>query len=177
MARDAISITIHDVSDFARALRLAAEEGAEPGGQPAGHQTWLNRVARAAGYRNFQHLSALRKGAEPDPAPDQKALTRALRYFDAEGLFLRWPSRTGVQHLCLWPVWAGLPRGLSMSEREVSARIDALTRFRDAAQIRRTLVEMGLMTRRIDGSDYRRVERPPTPEARALIAAVTERRK
>lgn len=121
MTREAISLTIPDISAFAKALRR------EAGDDDTGHQAWLNRIARAAGYRNFQHLSATRKGAEP-PA-DARAVARALRWFDDRGRMTAWPSKTGVQKLCLWGLWARLPRGLSMTEREVSAAIDEWSTF------------------------------------------------
>ena len=81
--RQAISLTINDVAGFARALRAEAPDG------EAGHQSWLNHIARAAGYRNFQHLSAVRKDAEPPADPGKVA--RALRWFDDRGRFARWP--------------------------------------------------------------------------------------
>lgn len=162
MTRDVLSLTISDISGFAKALRREV-------GDDAGHQVWLNRIARAAGYRNFQHLSALRKGAEP--VADDKQVARALRYFDDSGQMTSWPAKTSVQHLCLWVIWAGLPAGETLSEREVSSRIDALSSFGDAAIVRRTLAELGLVTRSRDGRAYQRVERKPGAEARALIAA------
>ncbi len=165
MTRDAVSLTISDLSGFAKALRREVEQGGD-----AGHQAWLNRIARAAGYRNYQHLSALRKGEEP-PA-DEKAVARALRYFDGDGRMTHWPAKTTVQHLCLWAIWAELASGEELSEREVSARIDTLASFGDAAIVRRTLAELGLVTRSRDGRVYCRVERRPSPEARALIAAL-----
>jgi hypothetical protein len=165
--RQPISMTIADVSGFARALRHEA-----PGAE-AGHQSWLNHIARAAGFRNYQHLSAARKGAEPPADPAKVA--RALRWFDAEGRFARWPSKQSVRELCLWAVWARLPPGEEWDERAISARIDDLTALKDAAQIRRSFVEMGLFTRNIDGTGYARVERRPPPEARALIAALGQK--
>ncbi|MEJ2022200.1 MAG: DUF2087 domain-containing protein [Maritimibacter sp.] len=162
--REKISLTISDMSSFAKALRREAEAGGE-----AGHQAWMNRIARAAGYRNFQHLSAMRKGAEP--VPDENTVTRALRYFDGAGVMTSWPAKTSVQHLCLWAIWAGLPPGDELNEREVSVRIDELSSFGDAAIIRRTMAELGLVTRSRDGRIYKRVERKPGPDARALIAA------
>ena len=162
MARAPVSLTIPDISAFARALRA--------GDPPEGHQAWLNRIARAAGYRNYQHLSALRRDVEP-PA-DARKVARARQWFDAEGRFREWPARRAVRELCLWAVWARLPAGEVWDERGVSARIDAVTAMRDAAQIRRGLVEMGLLTRNPDGTGYARIERRPPPEARALIAAL-----
>ncbi len=164
MTRQPIALVIPDMSAFARALRAEA-----PADDP-GHQAWLNRIARAAGYRNFQHLSALRRGAEPPADPARVA--RALRWFDAQGRFARWPARQAVRDLCLWAVWARLPPATEWHEREASALLDAATALNDAAQIRRSLVETGLLTRNRDGTGYRRIERRPPPEARALIAAV-----
>ena len=166
MPRQPISLTIADISGFARALGSQVQDD-------AGHQTWLNRISRAAGYRNFQHLSATRKGAEP-PA-DTARVTRALRYFDDAGAFAHWPGKTGLQELCLWAVWARLPAERAMSEREISQIIDQVTSLGDAAQIRRSLVETGRVTRSLDGSDYRRIEQRPPPDARALIAATRKK--
>ncbi len=165
--RQPISLSIPDVSGFAKALRLDAP------GTDAGHQSWLNHIARAAGFRNYQHLSAVRKDAEP-PA-DPAKVTRALRWFDEQGRFARWPSKQSVRELCLWAIWARLPAGQVWDERGVSERIDALTALQDAAQIRRSFIEMGLFTRNIDGTGYTRVERRPPPEARALIAVLGEK--
>jgi len=162
--RQAISLTITDISGFARALRAAAPKAED------GHQSWLNHIARAAGFRNYQHLSAVRKDVEPPADPAKVA--RALRWFDAAGRFARWPARQNVRDLCLWAVWARLPPGREWHERQISELIDRITALADAAQIRRSLVEMGLLTRQPDGSAYRRVEQRPPPEARALIAAL-----
>lgn len=166
MTRQPISVSIPDVADFARALRAQLPE------TEGGHQTWLNRIARAAGYRNFQHLSALQKGAEP--LADQAKVTQALRRFDAKGRFASWPARQSQRDLCLWAIWARLPTATEWDEREISRLIDASTALKDAAQIRRSLVEMGLLKRNRDGTGYSRLERRPTPEARALISALNK---
>lgn len=56
-----------------------------------------------------------------------------------------------------------------MSEREISQAVDHMTLFRDAAQIRRGMLEHRLVMRNLDGSAYERIEQAPPPEARALI--------
>ena len=104
-------------------------------------------------------------------------MERALRCFGGRGLFEAWPARTSIQYLCIWAIWAQLPPREIMNERQISACIDAQCSLRDAARIRRTMVEMKLLERTIDGSVYQRLERPPPPEAEALIAAVRARRK
>lgn len=164
MSRDVISLTIPDLSAFAKALRAELPT-------PPSHLETLGLIARAAGFRNYQHLRARHA---PVPAADPAQVARALRNFDPEGRLTRWPRRHGVQMLCLWPVWSHLPARTEMTERQVSARIDALTTFRDAAQIRRGMIEAGLMDRTRDGSVYRRIEQPPSPEARALIARLRD---
>lgn len=167
MSKDVIRLTIPDVSDFAKHLRANLPEG-------PGHVEMLNLVAKAAGFRNFQHL---RSQHPPTPAIDRKRVDRALRYFDDSGRWREWPGRRGVRELCLWVIWARLPARQIWREREVSALIDEECSFRDAAQIRRSLVEMRLLTRNPDGTGYARVEAPMDPHGAALLARLAERRK
>ncbi|MFD1344619.1 DUF2087 domain-containing protein, partial [Litorisediminicola beolgyonensis] len=71
---------------------------------------------------------------------------------------------------------AVLPARETLSEREISARIDAATALGDAAQLRRGLIEHGLARRSRDGSAYTRIEQAPPPEALALLDALRARR-
>ncbi|OIQ29542.1 MAG: hypothetical protein BM562_11105 [Alphaproteobacteria bacterium MedPE-SWcel] len=167
MSKDVIRLTIPDVSDFTKQLRNSIPEA-------PGHVEMLNLVARAAGFRNFQHL---RRQNPPAPDIDHKRIARALRYFDDGGRWQSWPVKRGVRELCLWVIWARLPARQIWGEREISAIIDEQTVFRDAAQIRRSLVEMKLLTRRSDGSNYARVETPIDPQGAALLSALADRRK
>lgn len=162
MSKDVVALTIDDISQFTKRLRAGLSS-------PPGHVEMLGIVARAAGFRNYQHL--LIRHA-PQPAADDRLVARAVRQFDADGRLSRWPARTHMQSLCLWVIWAQLPARAVMTERQISARIDGLAAFRDAAQIRRGLVENRQVVRARDGSDYRRVEQQPPPEAKALIRRV-----
>lgn len=164
MTRDVIHLTIADVAQFTKSLRSALLNSPS-------HVEMLNIVARAAGYGNFQHLRA---SNEPEPLVDQKKLQRALRNFDDKGRFANWPGKTSMQNLCLWAVWALVPARTIMNERQISDYIDQKTAMADAAQIRRSLVEMGLVTRTKDGSRYQRVEQPVPVDARALISQLRE---
>lgn len=179
MTKDPIPLCVADAAGFARAL------AAEMEGQPApSHLALLNMLARAAGFRNFQHLRAARAAgarldAPPPPPPpdpaDHRLVERALPLFDAAGRLAQWPARRKMQALCLWALWARLPRGTVLSERQVS---EALTRwhlFGDAALLRRDMVGLGLLSRAPGATDYRRIEQPPPPEARALIARLAGR--
>lgn len=159
MTRDVISLTINDLSQFAKTLRSEIAT-------PPSHLEMLGMVARAAGYRNYQHLRAAHT---PSPKPDSKRVGRAARHFDDMGRLLQWPAKNAIQNLCLWPIWATLPPRTEMTERQISARIDGVCVLRDAAQIRRGMVEFGMVTRSLDGSAYKRVEQAPPPEALALI--------
>lgn len=163
MSKETIALAIDDVSQFARALKTNLEI-------EVGHQTVLNSVAKAAGYRNFQHLKA--KQAHAAPAPDRKQVEKAARWFDDRSRMTGWPAKYSLQSLCLWCVWAQLPPRETMTERQISERIDAVTTFKDAAQIRRAMIDAKLVTRTVDGSAYSRIEKAPPPEAKALIEAV-----
>ncbi len=170
MTRDTISLTLPDLSAFARTLRTQLGDEAPPG-----HQSLLNLLARAGGYRNYQHLRATQDGPVAPPA-DGTAVSRALRWFDAQGGRLTgWPSKRSVRQLCLWAFWAQLPPG-RYDEREISAMIEPMMAFRDPAQVRRSLVEDGQLKRNRDGTGYERQPARPDATAQAVIAAVTRRR-
>ncbi len=178
MTRDLIALPVADLSAFTRALSRQLAEDARPP-----HQSLMNMLARAAGFRNLQHLqaahSAGRRLAAPPPPPeavDHVLVARALNQFDAAGQLIRWPARRSVQILCLWALWSALPRGGPRTERAVSEALNALHRFGDAAILRRDMVHLGLLRRDPGGINYARVEQRPPPEARALIVLVGARR-
>jgi len=170
MTRDTLPLSVADLAVFARNLRR------DWPADPPGHLTLLNLLARAGGFRNFQHLRANTLAAgrlsAPSPLVDHVEVERLRRHFDAEGRLIRWPARTSVQHKVLWVPWSHLPRGPSMTERHISARLNDWHLFGDAAIIRRTMLEQGLITRSADCTDYRRVEREPPTEILALLRAL-----
>ncbi|BCM81799.1 DUF2087 domain-containing protein [Methylobacterium indicum] len=178
MPRDPIPFATGDVSALAKSLRAQWASRASP----PSHVEMLNMLARAAGHRNFQQFRA--RGDRRPPAPPQPpvdadseaetgadtgAVLRAARFFDPEGRLRRWPAQRSIQDLCLWAIWARIPAGRRFDEREVSALLAALHLFGDPAILRRTMCHIGLMTRTPDGREYRRIERPPSPEGAALI--------
>jgi len=165
--RPEIPLDVRDISGFAKALRGQIETDAT-------HQTLLNALARAAGWRNYQHLARVHGDAPRKPAVNAAAVTRAAARFDGAGRFTGWPAKRGLRLLCLWPIWARLPDG-PLGEQAMSREIHAHCTFRDAAGIRREMVGEGMLTRNPDGSDYRRVGRRPDPTQRAVIRAVTRR--
>lgn len=176
MSRPIFPFVAGDISALARSLHreLGAHEGMP------GHVELLNMLARAAGYRNFQHFRAqfaarerleAAPGAPADPV-DFGRVEKAMRYFDAEGRLAEWPAKASIQALCLWGLWSRLPAEGQFGEREFSERLQRMHGFGDHALLRRRLVDDGLVSRSPDGSDYRRIERQPGPEALALIRAI-----
>lgn len=178
MQKKPVPLVVGDVSRFARNLagQLKAIEGTPS------HLALLNIIARASGYRNYQHLTASRQAQErllrqaPPESVDFRLLERTLNQYCAEGKLARWPSRRAVQEICLWHLWTTLPTGRSMTEKEVNTHLNSAHRFNDAAILRRSLVGMGLVSRDADGSNYQRIKATPPPTAQALIKAITPRR-
>lgn len=171
MSKDLIPLSTPDLSSFARALgRQMKERGDSPS-----HLEIVNMLARAAGFRNHQHLRAahaanLRLSAPPPPEiVDYRQVERALALFDDAGRFVRWPARRQMQVLALWALWAGLPAEQPLGERQVTALLRDAHLFGDAALLRRELCDMGLLRRNRDGSRYERCEKRPPAEARDLI--------
>ena len=196
MSRTPLAFAVGDISVFARALR----RGLDDLGRVPGHVELLNLLARAAGFRNFQHLQAQglvpngeapetaapapRQGpsAAPDAAPaasppavDPKRLNRLARYFDDQGRLVRWPPKFTQRVSCLWVLWSRLPVGLAMDEAAISAWLDERHLFGDHALLRRELVDQGMVTRTPDGREYRRLEQRPSDEALALLERLRTR--
>lgn len=170
MSKPKIPLVAEDISAFSRSLSRQLSEETAPS-----HLTLMNMVARAAGFRNFQHLRAAHKAGErlatptpPEPT-DHRLVEKAQHQFDAEGRLVNWPSRRKIQDLCLWALWARFPSEKLMHEREVNAILRAWHLFEDPALLRRSMFSKQLLTRERDGSDYQRLEQRPPAEARALI--------
>jgi len=164
-----------DISAVARPLNTQLANC----GHLPGHVELLNMLARAVGARNFQHFRAqlaaqrrMTRGPEVDMAVDHVALQRLARYFDLDRRLLRWPTKFSHQEPCLWVLWSRLPARKILSEPEVNDLLFANHHFEDPALLRRELKERGMVTRTLDGREYRRVERKPPPLAAALIRSL-----
>ncbi len=168
MSQDVTPLYVADVSAFTKALRKSLNEA----DTLPSHAAMLAMVAKAAGYRNHQHL----KADQPKPTElDELALKRALRVFDDQGRMIRWPKWTKVQGLCLWPFWARMPAHQDMTEKEVNEILKPGLTFGDHVLLRRSLIDHKLATRTIDGRTYRRIEQRPTQEALALMDRLKNR--
>jgi hypothetical protein len=172
MPRDAIPLSISDTSAFAKTLRDSlASEPTLPG-----HLAFLGHIARAAGFQNWQHLRANQPPAPPTALPEDPAdadrVARALRVFDDKGRMARWPNKTNLQGLCIWALWSHLPALREMTEPEVNTILKDWSTFGDHVLLRRSLIDHKLATRTPDGRSYRRTERRPPADARALLAGL-----
>lgn len=178
MSRTVLPLHAEDISALARSLR--SQLAASP--QPPSHLEMLNMLARATGFRNFQHLRA--QATPTEPAPPQPArpaptdldlgrLKRLARFFDDQGRLVRWPGKHGQRVACLWVLWSKLPPRRRFDEKEIKQFLDVLHLFGDNALLRRFLCDLGLMERTADCRAYWRVERQPPAEALALIRHLT----
>ena len=180
MTRSVLPFYVNDISALARSLNHQIA-GCD---HPPGHLEMLNMLARAAGLRNFQHFRAqlvaekrLLSTAEAAVPVDYAQLERLTRYFDINGRLLRWPSKFSHREPCLWVLWSELPPRTTLSEREMNDLLRKNHNFDDPALMRRELKERKMVTRTLDGREYRRIERRPPAEALALIRLLSERRK
>lgn len=168
MSRQILSLTIADLSAFAKSLReqLRTHEDVP------GHVEMLNMVARSAGFRNFQHFRAVTEGAPQAEPLDLTLVEKVSRHFDADGVLLRWPSKASLQPLCLWALWARMEPGRDYADRENTELLNAWASFGDHALLRRAMVDMGYVSRTPDGRIYRRIEQKPPAELSALLRRV-----
>jgi hypothetical protein len=181
VTRTLIPLAVPDLSGFARSLRRSlGEHLAEHATLPT-HQALLNHLARAAGHRNLQALQAQApKPVSRVPAasaraapvtPLSTAASKALGSFDDAGRMTRWPHKYSVQRLALWVLWMQFESRRVYTEREVNAVLKAWHTWGDHVTLRRELINDRLLTRKSDGSQYRKLPARPGDEARALMTA------
>jgi hypothetical protein len=172
MSRTIFPYAVADISGLARSLHgQLADREATPG-----HLELLNMLSRSAGCRNFQHFRAMHEARERLETPpavatpaDHSVVEKIARHFDAQARLLRWPAKASHQQPCLWVLWSRLTPGQVLSEKAISEALNGWHLFGDHALLRRELFGRGLVTRTADGREYRRIEREPPPDARALI--------
>lgn len=168
MSRQINSLLVADLSAFAKALReqLAKHE------TTPGQAEMLNMLARAAGYRNYQHYKAVTEEAPPADPVDLTLVEKVSRHFDADGVLMRWPAKNSLQPLCLWALWSRFEPGRDYPDRENTELLNAWASFGDHALLRRALVDMGYVERTADGRVYRRIEQKPPAELSALLKRI-----
>jgi len=184
MPRHSVPLHADDISSFAKSLGRQLSDAHEHRARPPGHVELLNMLAHAAGYRNFQSLKAHPAPAAPLSAgrPVEERLpalsdaaAKALRHYDDWGRLVRWPIKYSVQRLMLWGLWLRFDSRRKYSEREVNDILNAWHLFGDHCTLRRELVNMRLLERKSDGSEYRKVSARPDAETMAMLRALREK--
>jgi hypothetical protein len=168
MTRSLYSLPVADVSAFARALKTPLDERHSQGKPPPSHLELLNLLARAAGLRNYQTLRATvpstKLAIEPaqaqaltpasEPATLSPTARKALLQFDDLGRLVRLPTKLSVQRMCMWWLWTHFEVRRHYTEKEVNQVLNVHHTFGDQATLRRELVNMKLLGRKLDCSDY-----------------------
>ena len=184
MTREAVPLVLPDVAVFARALGRSLLERQADKPEAPGHVELLNLIARAAGQRSYQALRAAAKlpaaaAAALDAAPAAPALTpaarKALTQFDPRGRLVRWPHKFSVQRLAMWILCTQFDAKRVYAEREVNEILKRWNTWGDHVTLRRELINHRLLTRKSDGSEYRKLAARPDDEARWLLRAWRER--
>jgi hypothetical protein len=176
MSKQIIPLVADDISQFSRALTKQILQNDEP----LTHVKMLNLLAKANGFRNFQHMRSAHKFQQKlsDEKPttiDYKLVSKCLNQFDQSGVLMRWPAKNAVQKICIWAIWAHLPKATSLNERQISALINEVHTFNDPATLRRIMVGYQMLERNKDGSAYLRIEQAPSAEAVELISQLKRR--
>lgn len=180
----AIPLYVENLSTLAKALREQFEPFAKAATMPS-HVQLLNWLARAAGHRNYQ---ALRAAASTQPVlPPAGAVpptfdatltahaAKALTQFDGRGRLTRWPHKFAVQRVALWALWQRFDARRTYSEREVNTLLNTWATYGDHATLRRELVNMKLLARKPDCSEYWKEPQRANDEVRAFLRALRER--
>lgn len=172
MSRVQMPFVAEDISVVAKSLRKQLDSHT----QPPSHVELLNMLARANGHRNYQHLRAqvasetrLSSASPAVESIDHQSVERVSRHFDDKGRLIRWPAKASHQALCLWLLWAAFPPRQIFTELQINAFLKERHLFSDHAILRRALCDANLIARTPDCREYRRIERRPTADARALI--------
>jgi len=94
-------------------------------------------------------------GAPDDPIAALRKRSRILaRLLDADGRVARWPTRRSQRLLILEHLAQHFEPDTRISEAEVNELLNSLHSFKDAALLRRWLVEEGFVARTASGSAY-----------------------
>jgi hypothetical protein len=189
MSRLLVPLTTTDVSALTKSLKGFLDERHAAGKAPPSHVELLNLLARAAGMRNF---ATLKKAAltsvpattapleiEVPPATDDAislsamspTVRKALMQFDESGRLVRLPNKLSVQQMTMWALWTQFAAGRKYTEKEVNAVTNAFHTFGDQATLRRELVNMKLLGRKSDCSEYWKEPRRPSDEVQSFLRA------
>ncbi len=193
-SREFISFSVTDVSSLAKSLRAAIAAQADTPSQAQ----MLNWLAKGAGFQNYQSLraasmsdaaravkpatspsiSVTKTGADAAPfaqstAPPVTPLSahaaKALTQFDADGKLARWPHKFAVQRIAMWGLWLRFEAKKRYTEKEVGSVLKAWHTYGDHVTLRRELINMKLLERKPDGSEYWKVAQQPSDDVKLFL--------
>lgn len=195
-ARERVSFTVPDISTLAKSLRAAIAAQADAPSQAQ----MLNWLAKGAGFQNYQSLRALSPAsrsaaqvneatadaisdARPEKSPTARTSspeaqplsphsTKALTQFDEQGRLHKWPHKFAVQRIAMWALWMRFDSKKRYTEKEVNSVLKAWHTYGDHVTIRRELVNMQLLARKSDCSEYWKVAQQPNHEVKAFLKAL-----
>ncbi len=139
-------------------------------------ETAFSAMATPAGSANRPLASRRLVARNETRAPVELATLsptarKTLMQFDAAGRLVRLPNKLSVQQLAMWTLWTRFAVRRKYSEREVNAVISAHHTFGDHATLRRELVNMKLLGRQSDCSEYWKEPQRPAPDVQQFLQA------
>ncbi len=187
MTRLLVPLATPDISGFTKTLKGFLDERHAVGKPLPSHVELLNLLARAAGLRNFATLKASALKAAPSAAPSppiaapgipavelstlSATVRKALIQFDEAGRLVRLPNKLSVQQMAMWALWTQFAARRKYTEKEVNAILNAHHTFGDQATLRRELINMHLLGRKSDCSEYWKEAHRPAPEVQVFLQA------
>jgi hypothetical protein len=178
-----VPFAVNDISSLAKSLRAAIAENAAPS-----QVQMLNWLAKAAGFQNYQSLRAAAEtqsiraaNVVPNKEKSETPLTlsahaaKALTQFDEQGRLHKWPHKFAVQRIAMWGLWLRFDAKKRYTEKDVNSVLKAWHTYGDYATLRRELVNMQLLARKSDCSEYWKVAQRPSDEVKAFLHALREK--
>lgn len=96
---------------------------------------------------------------------------KALIQFDDAGRLVRLPNKLSVQQMTMWALWTKFAANQKYKEKEVNAIVNGFHTFGDQATLRRELVNMKLLGRKSDCSEYWKEPHHPSEEVQDFLRA------
>ena len=145
MTRLLVPFSTPDVSAFTKTLKSFLDERHASGKAPPSHVELLASMSAT--------------------------VRKALIQFDDTGRLVRLPNKLSVQQMTMWALWTKFAANRKYTEREVNAIVNGFHTFGDQATLRRELVNMKLLGRKSDCSEYWKEPHCPSKEMQDFLRA------